>query len=104
MTNRVVTVEWIKELIRSGDTALFYNTRAWGELRDRKRKAEHYECERCRAKGKYKPGNVVHHKKYLRYFPELALDYDNLECLCDECHYDEHHRAENKPQLNEERW
>ena len=68
MTNRKVTTEWIIMLILSGDVTPFYNTRAWGELRDRKRKAEHYECERCRAKGKYKPGKVVHHKKYLRYF------------------------------------
>jgi 5-methylcytosine-specific restriction endonuclease McrA len=44
---------------------------------------------------------TVHHKKYLRKFPELAMDYDNLELLCDECHYEEHHKRE---QLNEERW
>lgn len=29
------------------------------------------------------------------------MDYDNLELLCEECHYEEHHRRE---QLNEERW
>lgn len=102
MTNTRVTLAWIKELIRSGDTSPFYNTRAWGELRERKRKKEHYECERCRAHGKYKQGTDVHHKKYLRLYPELALDINNLECLCDECHYEEHHKQ--PEQLNEERW
>ncbi len=101
MTNRHVTVAWLRELIRSGNTAPFYNTREWAELRERKRQAEHYECERCRAKGLYRPGRTVHHKKYLRRHPELALSWDNLECLCEECHYEEHHKAE---QLNEERW
>ena len=46
---------------------------------------------------------TVHHKKYLRLHPELALDPDNLEPICERCHYDEHHRK--KPGFtNEERW
>jgi 5-methylcytosine-specific restriction endonuclease McrA len=101
MTNKHVTIEWLLELIRSGDTSPFYNTKQWGQLAERKRKAERNECERCRAKGKHSQAKAVHHKKYLRLHPELALDYDNLELLCDDCHYDEHHRKE---QLNEERW
>lgn len=101
MTKQKVTTTWIKNLIRNGDTSPFYNTKEWGELRERKRIIEHYECERCRKKGRYKQGKNVHHKKYLRQYPEFALDIDNLECLCDECHYEEHHQQE---QLNEERW
>lgn len=111
MTKTKVTVVWIKELIRSGDTSPFYNTEEWGALAERKRKLEHYECERCRARGKVqdfkytKLDNIkkvnVHHKKPLRLYPELALDINNLECLCDECHYEEHHKQK---QLNEERW
>ena len=103
MVNRKVTIEWIRELIAKGDTSPFYNTKEWGELRERKRKAEHNECERCRARGKHKRGVVIHHKKYLRRYPQLALDYNNLECLCDECHYEEHHPKEREP-LTVERW
>ena len=106
MTNRKVTLEWLLELIRTNRVVEFYNTRTWNELRERKRKLEHYECERCRKKGKYKKGNTVHHKKYLRDRPDLALDINNLECLCDDCHYDEHHRY-SKPKQNlitPERW
>jgi 5-methylcytosine-specific restriction endonuclease McrA len=101
MINKQITLEWIRELIRSGDTSPFYNTKQWNEIRERKRRAEHYECERCRAKGKHSRGMVVHHKKYLRKYPELALNFDNLELLCDDCHYDEHHKAN---EINEERW
>ncbi|MBQ7505321.1 MAG: HNH endonuclease [Ruminococcus sp.] len=101
MTKTKVTVTWIKELIRNGDTSPFYNTKEWGALSERKRRLEHYECERCRVRGIYKQGRIVHHKKYLRLYPELALDINNLECLCDDCHNDEHHK---QTQLNEERW
>jgi 5-methylcytosine-specific restriction endonuclease McrA len=102
MTSRKVTTEWIKELIKSGDTSPFYNTKEWGKLREQKRIKEHYECERCRAKGRYKKGSNVHHKKYLRQYPELALDINNLECLCNECHYEEHHKSDEP--LTSERW
>ena len=101
MTNKRVTLDWIKNLVRSGDTSQFYKTKTWCELARRKRKAEHNECERCRKQGRHSPCEAVHHKKYLKKYPELALDYDNLECLCADCHYDEHHKRE---QLNEERW
>lgn len=99
MTNKHVTLDWILILISSGDVAPFYNTREWNDLREKKRKAEHNECERCRARFVYTRGETVHHKKYLRQFPQLAMSYDNLELLCKECHYKEHHA----PRF-EERW
>lgn len=99
MTNKHVTLDWLLILIANNDVAPFYNTREWNDLREKKRKAEHNECERCRAKFIYTRGETVHHKKYLRQFPELAMDYSNLELLCKECHYQEHHA----PRF-EERW
>lgn len=101
MMSRIVTLEWLKELIREGDVSPFYNTKQWKMLRKQKKKIEHNECERCRAKGRHREGTEVHHKKYLRQHPELALDINNLELLCEDCHYDEHHR---RNQINEERW
>lgn len=101
MINKHVTIEWLKELIRKGNTSPFYNTKEWNELRERKRRNEHFECERCRKKGRHSQATVCHHKKYLRTNPELALVYDNLELLCEKCHYEEHHK---KDQLNEEKW
>ena len=101
LMKKKITVDRIKELIRKNDTSQFYNSSEWKKLREYKRRLEHCECERCRARGKYSRGINVHHKKYLKDYPELALNIDNLECLCDECHYEEHHKRE---QLNEERW
>lgn len=101
MINKHVTLSWLQGLIKSGDTSPFYNTKEWGKLRELKRKNEHYECERCRKKGIHKQATTVHHKKPLRKFPELALVYSNLENLCSECHYEEHHKKE---PLTEERW
>ena len=105
MTKHRVTLQWLLELIRTNRVAEFYNTKTWWQLREKKRKLEHYECERCRKKGKHKQGKTVHHKKPLRKYPELALDINNLENLCDECHYEEHHKnkIDDKP-LTPERW
>lgn len=104
MINKRVTLFWLRELIEQGDLSPFYNTKEWARLREYKRQLEHYECERCRAKGKYRRGKNVHHKKYLRLYPELALTLSNLENLCDECHYEEHHKKDNEDSIIPERW
>lgn len=97
-----VSTEWIKKLIRENRLEEFYSCSTWKKIREQKKRLEHYECERCRAKGRYAKGEVVHHKKYLRNAPELALTISNLEVLCEKCHYEEHHkRAE---PLTPERW
>ena len=101
MRKQCVTLSWLKELICNGDTSPFYETKQWGKLRAYKRRLAHNECERCKRKGIIRKGSNVHHKKYLKDYPELALDINNLECLCDECHYEEHHKRE---AINEERW
>lgn len=101
-----VTTAWIVEQINSGKAYRFYLTPQWEHLRDRKKAMEHNECERCRARGKYSPCEAVHHKLYLKARPDLALDINNLECLCRECHYQEHHKNFKKeiPKEFEERW
>ena len=51
-------------------------------------------CERCYADGKITAGDEVHHK--IRLTPEnlgdpsIALNWDNLELLCKDCHIKEH--------------
>lgn len=53
-------------------------------------------CERCLAKGIYKAAEVVHHKikltPALAQRPDIALNWDNLEALCRDCHEKEHGR------------
>lgn len=80
---------------------------------------DHFECQKCRKKGKIKVLKAnsekrnqrayVHHIKYLRDNPELALDDDNLITLCFSCHEEEHTKERHKFEkgdgfTNEERW
>ncbi|SDO79636.1 HNH endonuclease [Halobacillus aidingensis] len=47
-------------------------------------------CERCGA-----PGDIVHHKEYITpgniHDPNITLNHENLEYLCQTCHNREHH-------------
>ena len=104
----MMDTEKIKELVKQDNLKVFYTSRTWGKMKAAARLAQHNECQRCKAKGMYKPCRVVHHKKYIKDYPELALSMDNLECLCFECHEDEHDRKfeppKPKPPLTPERW
>lgn len=54
-------------------------------------------CERCAKKGLIVPGREVHHKIKLTpeniNDPAIALNWDNLELLCKDCHLMEHERV-----------
>lgn len=54
-------------------------------------------CERCKARGIYKPGYIVHHKEYITpgniNNPNITLNLDNLEYVCEDCHNKEHKAA-----------
>lgn len=94
---------WIRGLILEGRTHGFYTSPIWMKTRRAALKRAHGECQRCKARGKVVKADTVHHIRYLRDRPDLALDDDNLEALCAQCHYDEHHRK--KPGFtNAERW
>lgn len=72
----------------------FYASKKWKKERELYRKANPF-CERCLARGIYKPTEIVHHKEYLDNIKvqdeSLALSFDNLESLCFDCHNREHH-------------
>jgi hypothetical protein len=67
----------------------FYKSKAWRECRNGYFLSQHGICERCDGAGR-----IVHHKKYLTPAnitnPTVALDWANLELLCDACHQKEH--------------
>lgn len=48
--------------------------------------AEQPLCAECERQGVTAVASAVHHKRDLRDAPELALDRDNLEGLCESCH------------------
>lgn len=72
----------------------FYKSSDWMKCAKAYRKQKAGLCERCMKKGLFVPGEEVHHK--VRLTPEnlrdpaIALNWDNLELLCKDCHLEEH--------------
>ena len=114
-------VEWINKLIELNTLDRFYNSKHFKRLRREVLREQHYECQRCKEKGKLtivkdtkKKSGVVHHIKYVREHPELSLSkyyiddkgikQRNLIVLCNECHEIVHDRFSISEPLNEERW
>ena len=103
-------------LIASGQEYRFYSWSCWLHTRAEVLKLDHYECQRCKAKGRYSRAVLVHHVKHLKDRPDLALSiYDEdtgerqLVSLCFECHRAEHpemqHAHPSKPRFStRERW
>nr|WP_318682681.1 HNH endonuclease [uncultured Acetatifactor sp.] len=75
----------------------FYKSAAWKRARQQVITRANGLCERCRARGIYKPGYIVHHKEYIT--PgnignaDITLNLDNLEYVCEDCHNKEHKAA-----------
>ena len=76
---------------------------------------DHYECQDCKAEGRYTLATTVHHNQYVMHHPELALEiwyefggrrYRNLISLCHDCHERRHgyRQKEATEPLTEERW
>lgn len=77
---------------------------------------DHYECQECRKKmgrgetHKINRATQVHHIVPYEVRPDLGLDADNLEAICDTCHNVAHGRmgtqlpGRRKKYATEERW
>lgn len=72
----------------------FYKSQAWKKARAAYFAYQQGLCERCRARGRITPGEIVHHKIHLS--PSnindmsIALGFANLELVCRDCHAREH--------------
>lgn len=68
----------------------FYKSAAWKKCRTSYITSVYGMCERCE-----RPGHIVHHKTYITpdniTDPDITLNHDNLEYLCQDCHNREHH-------------
>ncbi len=64
----------------------FYHWPAWRQLRTMALHRDHYLCQECLRKKRIRRATEVHHVKPIADFPELALELDNLESLCWNCH------------------
>ena len=83
----------------------FYKSHTWYRVRDAYKKQAKGLCERCLAKGRITPGEMVHHKIPLDAEkikdPNLALSFDNLELLCRDCHAAEHSKKDRRFKVDE---
>lgn len=72
----------------------FYSSMPWRKTRAAYIISVNGLCERCLKKGLIVKGRIVHHIIYLTEEninnPELTLNWDNLEYLCQDCHNKEH--------------
>lgn len=110
--------KWIRELIAADKVELFYQTNEWKNLRKEVLRDNHYECQHCKAKGRYTRADCVHHVNEVRVKPELALSKHytdgegrqqlQLVPLCNTCHNIVHDKLgewQRKDKFtNEERW
>lgn len=72
----------------------FYSSQAWRKCAEAYKREAGGLCERCLKRGLYVAGVEVHHKTHLTpenlSNPAIALNWDNLELLCKDCHIEEH--------------
>lgn len=78
----------------------FYWTTQWQRCRADYMKKVGGICERCKAKGRLVPAEIVHHKEHLTFENKndasVAYNFSNLEALCRDCHNKEHFRQDKR--------
>lgn len=76
----------------------FYQSPEWKLLKNKRMQDARYKCERCIEKGRNRLATEVHHMKPIQTeegWP-LRLDYNNLKCVCLDCHNFYHKRFQKK--------
>lgn len=67
----------------------FYNSARWKRTSRAYMASRHWLCERCGG-----VASICHHRQWLTpesiADPSVALSWENLECLCHQCHDAEH--------------
>ena len=93
-------LQWLMQKIADGHADDFYRTYEWKTLSPAVRKMDRNECQKCKARGKYRRAELVHHVNHVKDRPDLALDIwytapdgtrqRNLISICKRCHEEEH--------------
>lgn len=109
-------IQFVEQCIRDDNVHRFYCRKEWKKIKADVLKLDKYECQKCKAKGKYTRAILVHHVNHLRDYPSLALEiYDpngkrNLISLCQDCHEQEHlnerprFKTKKENYMNKEKW
>ncbi|MFB4471814.1 HNH endonuclease [Oceanobacillus caeni] len=94
---------------------IFYRSSEWDKLRQHVIDRDNGECQECKRRGKVtldsikqdgmkkKPQLNVHHIMEIEYFPEWALEPDNLITVCISCHNRIHNKLE-KLKFKKNKW
>ncbi len=81
----------------------FYKSKAWELCRETYLSKVGGLCERCFENGEIRPAKIVHHKNYISTEninnPQVTLNHDNLEALCQDCHNKEHIRHKRRYEI-----
>ena len=105
-----------RQYLVDGDVKRFYDSAQWQQLRREVLELDHQECQRCKAMGRHRRADRVHHVHAAKARPDLALSiwYEgeggerlrNLVSLCFDCHEREHPNrfGEKKEPLTKEWW
>ena len=76
-------------MIRNPEVNRFYHSPQWKKVSRAYMQTHNYVCERCGG-----VGTVCHHRRYLTPLNvkdySVSLNFENLECLCMDCHNKEH--------------
>ena len=103
-------------LLKEGRENVWYNSEPWRSTRSAVLKADCYECQRCKERGRYSRAVLVHHVKHLKDRPDLALSIIDpatgerqLVSVCKQCHEELHPESQRQffpkePPVTVERW
>ena len=85
---------------RDGFAHGFYSSWQWIKCRRAYAVNKAGLCERCLARGLIVPGTQCHHKIRLTpeniNDPDVSLNWENLQLLCEDCHQAEHRHTERR--------
>lgn len=83
----------------------FYSSTAWQQVRNAYRKSQRNLCEVCLANGIIKSCEIVHHKVELTpdniSDPMVSLNWNNLQCVCRDCHARLHGKADRRYMIDD---
>lgn len=107
-------LESLRQMLDAGAERRFYDLAVWGRRREEVLRLDNWECQYCKARGRYSRATIVHHVKHLRDRPDLALsiwdgEERQLVSTCKRCHEEQHpesmqRAAQLTAPLTEERW
>ena len=90
------------------DRAKFYGSPEWRRLRKECLDRDNHECQWCKADGRVTMSSdavlEIDHIKELEFYPEYALDINNLRTLCKDCHNKRHDRMNYRGEHKKRKW